>query len=98
MTVQQFVGIDMCLSNAFAISLTVAHDTDGEMYVLWHQKTEGRAFLTTKVGIPVLQEAGEPDSDKHRLAPTCDLGSGDYMIPDTMPLPPGVSLKAVKRA
>jgi citronellol/citronellal dehydrogenase len=43
----------------------------------------------------VLYEAGERDFDKYRVDPTYDLGGGDYMIPDDMPLPPGVSLKAV---
>jgi citronellol/citronellal dehydrogenase len=45
----------------------------------------------------VLYEAGERDFDKYRVDPSHDLGGGDYMIPDTMPLPPGVSLKAVRR-
>jgi citronellol/citronellal dehydrogenase len=44
----------------------------------------------------VLYEAGERDFDKYRVDPTCDLGSGDYMIPETMAPPPGVSLKAVR--
>jgi citronellol/citronellal dehydrogenase len=43
----------------------------------------------------VLYEAGERDFDQYRVDPTHDLGGGDYMIPDDMPLPPGVSLKAV---
>ena len=46
----------------------------------------------------VLYEAGERDFDKYRVDPTRDLGSGDYMIPETMLLPPGVSLKAVRKA
>jgi citronellol/citronellal dehydrogenase len=45
----------------------------------------------------VLYEAGERDFDKYRVDPTHDLGGGDYMIPDDMPPPPGVSLKAVGR-
>ena len=45
----------------------------------------------------VLYEAGERDFDKYHVDPSHDLGGGDYMIPDTMPLPPGVSLKAVQR-
>jgi citronellol/citronellal dehydrogenase len=46
----------------------------------------------------VLYDAGERDFDKYRVDPTHPLGSGDYMIPDTMPVPPGVSLKAAKAA
>ena len=45
----------------------------------------------------VLYESGERDFDKYRVDPTRDLGGGDYMIPETMPLPPGVSLKAVRK-
>lgn len=41
----------------------------------------------------VLYDAGERDFDKYRVDPTADLGAGDYMIPDSMPLPPGVSLR-----
>ena len=44
----------------------------------------------------VLYDAGERDFDKYRVDPTCDLGSGDYMIPANMPPPPGVSLKALR--
>jgi citronellol/citronellal dehydrogenase len=44
----------------------------------------------------VLYEAGERDFDKYRVDPAYDLGGGDYMIPDTMPPPPGVSLKAIR--
>ncbi|HEY1706627.1 MAG TPA: NAD(P)-dependent oxidoreductase [Rhizomicrobium sp.] len=43
----------------------------------------------------VLYDAGERDFDKYRVDPSRPLGSGDYMIPPSMPLPPGVSLKAV---
>jgi len=46
----------------------------------------------------VLYEAGERDFDKYRVDPTCDLGGGDYMIPDAMAPPPGVSLKALRPA
>ena len=46
----------------------------------------------------VLYEAGERDFDKYRVDPTCDLGTGDYMIPTSMPPPPGVSLKALRPA
>lgn len=45
----------------------------------------------------VLYDAGVRDFDKYRVDPTHDLGSGDYMIPASMGLPPGVSLKAVGR-
>jgi citronellol/citronellal dehydrogenase len=209
-TAQTFGGIDICLNNASAISLTGTLETDMKKYDLMHQITARGTFLTSKACIPylkkaanphvlnmsppldcstrylgrhvaytsaklvmamctagmaeefrkdgiafnslwprtgiataaiefavsgqeglrrcrtvdimadaayvmlsknsrefsgnfciddiVLYEAGERDFDKYRVDPTCDLGSGDYMIPDTMPLPPGVSLKAVKAA
>jgi citronellol/citronellal dehydrogenase len=45
----------------------------------------------------VLYDAGERDFDKYRVDPTRDLGGGDYMIPpEDYPLPPGVTLKAVR--
>lgn len=44
----------------------------------------------------VLYEAGERDFDKYRVDPTRDLGAGDYMIPASMPVPPGVSLRAAR--
>ena len=40
----------------------------------------------------VLYEAGERDFDKYRVDPSYDLGGGDYLIPDDMGLPPGVTL------
>jgi citronellol/citronellal dehydrogenase len=41
----------------------------------------------------VLYEAGERDFDKYRVDPSYDLGGGDYLIPDELGPPPGVSLK-----
>ena len=41
----------------------------------------------------VLYEAGERDFDKYRVDPSYDLGGGDYLIPDDMGPPPGVTLK-----
>ncbi len=40
----------------------------------------------------VLYEAGERDFDKYRVDPSYDLGGGDYLIPDHMGPPPGVTL------
>ncbi|WP_439815031.1 SDR family oxidoreductase [Zavarzinia sp. CC-PAN008] len=207
-TVEAFGGIDICLNNASAISLTGTLETDMKKYDLMHQITARGAFLTSKACIPhlkrapnphvlnmspplampvkwlgrhvaytsaklvmamctagmaeefrddgiafnslwprtgiataaiefavsgqeglrgcrtvdimadaahvilmkeartfsgnfliddqVLYDAGIRDFDQYRVDPTHDLGGGDYMIPDTMPLPPGVSLKAVR--
>ena len=44
----------------------------------------------------VLYEAGERDFDQYRVDPTYDLGGGDYLIPDDMGPPPGVTLKRLK--
>jgi citronellol/citronellal dehydrogenase len=44
----------------------------------------------------VLYEAGERDFDKYRVDPTHDLGGGDYLIPDDMGLPPGVTLRRLQ--
>lgn len=66
-------------------------------YVIFNK--DARAF-TGKFLIDdsVLYDAGERDFDKYRVDPAYDLGGGDYMIPDTMPPPPGVSLKALRPA
>jgi citronellol/citronellal dehydrogenase len=42
----------------------------------------------------LLYEAGERDFDQYRIDPTKDLFQ-DFFVPDTMPPPPGVSMKAV---
>ncbi len=64
-------------------------------YVIFNK--EARSFTGNfLIDDAVLYEAGERDFDKYRVDPTYDLGGGDYMIPDTMPLPPGVSLKALR--
>jgi citronellol/citronellal dehydrogenase len=46
----------------------------------------------------VLYEAGERDFDKYRVDPTCNLFMGEDWVPRHMPLPPGVSLKALRPA
>jgi citronellol/citronellal dehydrogenase len=43
----------------------------------------------------LLYEAGERDFDKYRVDPTRDMMQ-DFFVPDSMPPPPGVTLKAVK--
>jgi citronellol/citronellal dehydrogenase len=44
----------------------------------------------------VLYDAGTRDFDQYRVDPTCDLGGGEWA--GTNPLPPGVSLKALRPA
>jgi citronellol/citronellal dehydrogenase len=75
--------VDIMADAAYVILNKPAHEFTGN-------------FLIDDV---VLYEAGERDFDKYRVDPTCDLGSGDYMIPKSMPpLPPAVSLKALRPA
>src|SRR5215831_2053401 len=74
--------VDIMADAAYAILTKRARDFTGN-------------FLIDDV---VLYEAGERDFDKYRVDPTCDLGTGDYMIPKSMPPPPGVSLKALRPA
>jgi citronellol/citronellal dehydrogenase len=74
--------VDIMSDAAYAILTTPARELTGQ-------------FL---IDDTVLYEAGERDFDKYRVDPTCDLGSGDYMIPKSMPPPPGVSLKALRPA
>jgi len=64
-------------------------------YVIFNKKA--REFTGNfLIDDTVLWETGERDFDKYRVDPTHDMGTGDYMIPDDMPAPPGVSLKAIK--
>jgi citronellol/citronellal dehydrogenase len=45
----------------------------------------------------LLYEAGERDFDKYRVDPTRDLMQ-DFFVPESLPPPPGVSLKAAKQS
>jgi citronellol/citronellal dehydrogenase len=58
--VAQFGGIDICVNNASAISLTGALSTDMKRYDLMHQVNTRGTFLTSKACIPHLKKAQNP--------------------------------------
>jgi citronellol/citronellal dehydrogenase len=59
-TVQAFGGIDICVNNASAISLTGTEATDMKRYDLMNQINARRTFLTSKACIPHLKRAANP--------------------------------------
>lgn len=70
-TVKQFGGIDVCINNASAISLTPTVHTDMKRYDLMHQINGRGTFLTSKTCIPYLQKAENPHI--LMLSPPLDL-------------------------
>jgi citronellol/citronellal dehydrogenase len=58
--VARFGGIDICVNNASAISLTGTLSTDMKRYDLMHQINTRGTFLTTKTCIPYLKKAENP--------------------------------------
>jgi len=69
--VETFGGIDICVNNASAISLTPTLLTDMKRYDLMHQVNGRGTFLTTKLCVPHLKRSANP----HVLAlsPPLDL-------------------------
>lgn len=59
-TVEKFGGIDICVNNASAISLTGAEATEMKRWDLMHQINARGTFLTSKTCIPHLKKAGNP--------------------------------------
>ena len=59
-TAAKFGGIDICINNASAISLTGTLQTDMKRYDLMHQITARGTFLTSKACIPFLKHAENP--------------------------------------
>ena len=55
-----FGGIDICVNNASAISLTGTEATDMKRYDLMHQINTRGTFLTSKACIPHLKRAANP--------------------------------------
>ena len=58
--VARFGGIDICVNNASAISLTPTLATDMKRYDLMHQINTRGTFLTSKTCIPYLKQAENP--------------------------------------
>ncbi|HEY7646524.1 MAG TPA: NAD(P)-dependent oxidoreductase [Hyphomicrobiales bacterium] len=70
-TVETFGGIDVCVNNASAISLTDTLATDMKRYDLMHQINTRGTFLTSKLCIPHLAKAENPHI--LMLSPPLDL-------------------------
>ena len=70
-TVEKFGGIDICINNASAISLTPTVQTDMKRYDLMHQINSRGTFLTSKLCIPHLMKAANPHI--LMLSPPLDL-------------------------
>lgn len=59
-TADKFGGIDICVNNASAISLTGTETTDMKRWDLMHQINARGTFLTSKTCIPYLKKADNP--------------------------------------
>jgi citronellol/citronellal dehydrogenase len=58
--VEKFGGIDICINNASAISLTGTLETDMKRYDLMHQINTRGTFMVSKYCLPHLLEAANP--------------------------------------
>ena len=70
-TVSNFGGIDICVNNASAISLTKTPDTDMKRYDLMHQINGRGTYLVSKYCIPHLKKSSNPHI--LNLAPPLDM-------------------------
>jgi citronellol/citronellal dehydrogenase len=79
-TVEKFGGLDICVNNASAISLTGALQTDMKRFDLMHQVNTRGTFLVSKLALPHLLKAANP----HVLAlsPPPDLNPA-WFAPNT---------------
>ncbi len=59
-TVARFGGIDICVNNASAISLTPTLETEMKRYDLMNQVNARGTFLCSKLTLPFLLKAGNP--------------------------------------
>lgn len=59
-TVDRFGGIDICINNASAISLTDTPSTPMKRYDLMHQVNARGTFATTQACLPHLRQASNP--------------------------------------
>ncbi|ESR24752.1 SDR family oxidoreductase [Lutibaculum baratangense] len=59
-TVERFGGIDICVNNASAISLTGTADTEMKRFDLMHQVNTRGTFLVSKTCLPHLEKARNP--------------------------------------
>ena len=72
-TVEKFGGIDICVNNASAISLTGTLETEMKRYDLMHQINARGTFLVSKICIPHLKKAANPHI--LNLSPPLDMAA-----------------------
>ena len=72
-TVEKFGGIDICINNASAISLTGTLETEMKRYDLMHQINARGTFLVSKTCIPHLKKAANPHI--LNLSPPLDMAA-----------------------
>ncbi|RIK86745.1 MAG: short chain dehydrogenase [Hyphomicrobiales bacterium] len=72
-TAETFGGIDICVNNASAISLTDTLSTDMKRYDLMHQINTRGTFLVSKTCVPHLKKAENPHI--LNLAPPLDMSA-----------------------
>jgi citronellol/citronellal dehydrogenase len=70
-TVRVFGGIDICINNASALSLTNTEATDTKRFDLMHQINARGTFLTTRLCLPHLKRRANPHV--LMIAPPLDL-------------------------
>ena len=70
-TVERFGGVDICVNNASAISLTGTLETEMKRYDLMHQVNGRGAFLVSRLCIPYLRKSANPHV--LTLSPPLDL-------------------------
>jgi citronellol/citronellal dehydrogenase len=59
-TVDEFGGVDICINNASAISLTPTLQTDAKRYDLMHQINGRGTFMVSRACVPHLRTAANP--------------------------------------
>jgi citronellol/citronellal dehydrogenase len=72
-TVEKFGGIDICVNNASAISLTGTLETEMKRYDLMHQINARGTFLVSRTCIPHLKKADNPHI--LNLSPPLDMAA-----------------------
>jgi len=72
-TVARFGGIDICVNNASAISLTGTLQTDMKRYDLMHQINTRGTYVTSRACIPHLRRAANPHV--LNLSPPLDMSA-----------------------
>ena len=72
-TVEKFGGIDICVNNASAISLTGTLETEMKRYDLMHQINARGTFLVSRTCIPHLKKAANPHI--LNLSPPLDMAA-----------------------